>query len=172
MLIQQSDLVIHFFSDSHPAKSIPLHVNWGEHGLYQRLFFLAYTPWTTALSSFSNSGQGWGGREGRREAKGLAPLMENWKHCTRNTASRVGAEKPHGRPSGGLAQPSFSQCVVVPQSCPTLWNPLDCSLPGSSVHRILQARILNWVAILFFRGSSWPRGRTCTSCISGRYFTI
>ena len=141
-------------------------------GYTKGFFFLPIPHEPLLFPLFPTLGGGWGGGDGRREAKGLAPLMENWKHCTRNTASRVGAEKPHGRPSGGLAQPSFSQCVVVPQSCPTLWNPLDCSLPGSSVHRILQARILNWVAILFSRGSSWPRGRTCTSYISGRYFTI
>ena len=42
----------------------------------------------------------------------------------------------------------------VAQSCPTLCDHMDCSLPGSSVHRILQARILEWVAISFSRGSS------------------
>ena len=42
----------------------------------------------------------------------------------------------------------------VPQSCPTLWDPMDCSLPGSPVHGILQARVLEWVAISFSRGSS------------------
>ena len=44
--------------------------------------------------------------------------------------------------------------VLVTQSCPTLCDPMDCSLPGSSVHGILQARILEWVAFLFSRGSS------------------
>ena len=44
----------------------------------------------------------------------------------------------------------------VAQSCPTLCNPVDCSPPGSSVHGILQARILEWVAISFSRGSSDP----------------
>ena len=44
--------------------------------------------------------------------------------------------------------------VLVAQACPTLWDPIDCSLPGSSVHGILQARILECVAILFSRGSS------------------
>ena len=48
-------------------------------------------------------------------------------------------------------------CCSVAQSCPTLCNPMDYSLPGSSVHGILQARILEWVAISFSRGSSWPR---------------
>ena len=47
--------------------------------------------------------------------------------------------------------------VKVTQSCVTLCDPVDCSLPGSSVHRILQARILEWVAIAFSRGSSQPR---------------
>ena len=47
--------------------------------------------------------------------------------------------------------------VWVTQLCPTLWDPMDCSPPGSSVHEILQARILEWVAISFSRGSSPPR---------------
>ena len=50
--------------------------------------------------------------------------------------------------------------VKVAQSRPTLCNPVDCSLPGSSVHGILQARILEWVAIPFSRGSFQPRDRT------------
>ena len=47
--------------------------------------------------------------------------------------------------------------VLVTQLCPTLCNPMDYSLPGFSVHGILQVRILEWVAVAFFRGSSWPR---------------
>ena len=47
----------------------------------------------------------------------------------------------------------------------TLCDPVDYSLPSSSVHGILQARILEWVAISFSRGSSWPRNRNCISCI-------
>ena len=58
------------------------------------------------------------------------------------------------------------------QSCPTLCGPMDYSLPGSSVRRILQARILEWVAILFSRGSSRPRDWTQVSCITGRFFTV
>ena len=54
----------------------------------------------------------------------------------------------------------------------TLCDPMDCSPPGSSVHGILQARILEWVAISFSRGSSQPRDRTQVSCIAGRFFTI
>ena len=51
----------------------------------------------------------------------------------------------------------------VTQSCPTLCDPVDCSLPSSSVHVILQVRILEWVAISFSRGSSWPRDQTQVS---------
>ena len=55
-------------------------------------------------------------------------------------------------------QISFSEAkVLVTQLCLTLGDPMDCGLQGSSVHGILQARILEWVAIPFFRGSSWPR---------------
>ena len=58
------------------------------------------------------------------------------------------------------------------QSCPTLCNPVDCSLPGSSIHGILQARILERVAISFSRGSSRPRDRTQVSHIGGRRFNL
>ena len=58
------------------------------------------------------------------------------------------------------------------QSCWTLCEPTDCSLPGSSVYGILQARILEWIAIPFSRGSSQPRDRTLVSCIAGRFFNI
>ena len=60
----------------------------------------------------------------------------------------------------------------VTQSCPTLCDPMDCGLPGSSDHGIFQARILEWVAISFSRGSSQPRARTWVSCSVGRCFTV
>ena len=53
----------------------------------------------------------------------------------------------------------------VTQSCPTLCNLMDCSLPGSSVHGIFQTRVLEWVAISFSRGSSQPRDRTQASTV-------
>ena len=62
--------------------------------------------------------------------------------------------------------------VLVAQSCLTLCNPTDRSLPGSSVHRILQAGILEWVVIPFSRWSSWSRDWTLVSCIEARFFTI
>ena len=52
-------------------------------------------------------------------------------------------------------------CAKSLQSCPTLCDPTDYSLPGCSVHGILQARILEWMAMLSSRGLSWPRGRSC-----------
>ena len=58
------------------------------------------------------------------------------------------------------------------ESCPTLCNPTDCSPSGSSVHGILQARILEWVIIPFPRGSSWPRDWTWVSYIAGRFFIV
>ena len=60
----------------------------------------------------------------------------------------------------------------VAQSCLTLCHPMDCSLPGSSVHGIFQARILEWLAISFSRESSWPRDRTWVSRIAGRRFNL
>ena len=62
-------------------------------------------------------------------------------------------------------------CLVT-QLCPTLCDPMDYRPPGSSVPGILHARILEWVAISFSRGSSQPRHRTQVSCIAGRFFTI
>ena len=66
---------------------------------------------------------------------------------------------------------TFLACVKVAQSCLTLCNPMDCSLPGSSVLGILQARILEWVAIPFSRGSSRSRDQTQVSYIAGGFFT-
>ena len=56
-------------------------------------------------------------------------------------------------------------CCLVTKSCMTLCDPMDYSLPDSSVHGISQARILEWVAVSFPRGSSWPRDQTRVSCI-------
>ena len=77
----------------------------------------------------------------------------------------------------GTSREYCNACVCT-QSLSYVWlfcGPMDCGPPGSSVHRILQARILEWVAISFSRGSSWPRGQTCiscgVSCIAGRFFT-
>ena len=70
----------------------------------------------------------------------------------------------------GLQHKSLRSLCSDAQSCLTLCDPMDCSPPGYSIHRILQARMLEWVVIPFSRGSSWPRGWTWVSCIAGRFF--
>ena len=67
------------------------------------------------------------------------------------------------------------ECVCVCVSCSVVSDslpPMSCSPPGSSVHGILQARILEWVAIPFSKASSPLRDQTQVSCITGRFFTI
>ena len=62
--------------------------------------------------------------------------------------------------------PLLSSCYMCAKSlqlCPTLHNPVDCRLPSSSLHGVLHARILEWVAIPFFRGSSQPKGLNFSS---------
>ena len=64
---------------------------------------------------------------------------------------------------------TLCMCMLVIQLCPTLCDPMGCSC----VHGILQARILEWVAVPFSRGSSWPRDRTWVAArIVGRFFTV
>ena len=62
-------------------------------------------------------------------------------------------------------------CLVA-QPCLTLCDPMDCGPPGASVHGILHARILEWVAMPSSRGSAQPRDRIQGSCIAGRFFTV
>ena len=83
----------------------------------------------------------------------------------------------HGVSPLSISSPSQSSCYSLihggldPKSSPDSCNPMDWSLTGSSIHRIFQARILEWSAISCSRGSSWPRDRTRVSCTAGRFFT-
>ena len=64
--------------------------------------------------------------------------------------------------------------LLFTRSCLTLWDPMDCSLPGFSVHRIFQAEYLEWVAMSYSRGASQPRDQTCISwspALTGGFFT-
>ena len=70
------------------------------------------------------------------------------------------------------AQPTYLDPWNVSQLCPTLCDPTDCSLPGSSVHGIFQAIVLEWIAISFSSGSSQPRDQTRVSRIVDRRFTV
>ena len=63
-------------------------------------------------------------------------------------------------------KPSPCMRAKLLQSCPTFCDPMDCSLPGSSIHGIFQAKILECIAMPFSRGSSWPRDRTYVSYVS------
>ena len=70
---------------------------------------------------------------------------------------------------------TFTLCipqVLVTQRCPTLCDPMDCNSSGTSVHGIIQARILEWVATSFSSESSKPRDWACVSCIAGGFFII
>ena len=113
--------------------------------------------------------------------------MNSWQKSTPNSAmfcSILVQEITFHLPSHLLYFPpiSFSLpfyiqpcCAKLLQSCPTLCDPMDYSLPGSSVHGILQARILEWVAVPSSRGSSGPRDRThvsSSSCMVGRFFML
>ena len=71
---------------------------------------------------------------------------------------------------GGYTEKKQKLKTEVTQSCPTLCGPMDCSLRGFSIHGIFQARVLEWVAISFPRGSSQPRVGTRVSCIESRRF--
>ena len=72
--------------------------------------------------------------------------------------------------SESISKPVLVMCVFTKSSL-TLCDPMDCSLPGSLVHGILQARILEWVAISSSRGSSRPRDQTGVFCLAGGFFT-
>ena len=72
----------------------------------------------------------------------------------------------------GLDLHLIDECVLS-FSCVQLFvTPMDCSFPGSSIHEILQARILEWIAIPFSRRSSQPRDQTQDSHIADRFFTV
>ena len=90
----------------------------------------------------------------------------------------VSLSAPCSLPGQASLFPHWFQCYISICCCCLitksfqLCDPMDCSPPGSSVPGISQARILEWIAISFFRESSWPRDQTQVSCILGRLFTI
>ena len=103
-----------------------------------------------------------GGRRGAREEKG----------SKRKGKTITGGRVPPAKADAmGWGLRRWAEMTVA-QSRLTLCNPMDCSLAGSSVHGISQARILEWVAISFSRGSSPSRDRTQVSHTAGQRFTI
>ena len=102
--------------------------------------------------------------------KELPRLIHVWGPGPARLASLTGGTRPFS-PKGATPSPAHLQDVLfssVAQSCPAVCNPMGYSPPGSSIHGILQARILEWVAIAFSRGSSWPRDQTHVSCAGGQ----
>ena len=97
----------------------------------------------------------------QRENNKLTDLNPNTNNCIKFSWSKSINLKENGKWVSDVAQ-----------LCPTLCDPMDYSPPGSSVHGILQARILEWVAISFSRGSSQPRDWTQVSSIVGRHFNL
>ena len=93
------------------------------------------------------------------------PTLENWSPSKASFPKTIiqGTRFQHMNLGGGVTHSVVSE---------TLCNPTDCSSPGSSVHGILQAGILELIAMSSSRGSSQPRDWTCEPCITGRFFTI
>ena len=103
---------------------------------------------------------------GLSQGESLRILSQRKTYCHREMTKTAVNTNTNKRKLPELSKQS------VAQWCPTFFDPMDCSSPGSSVHEILQARILEWVAIPFSRGSSRPRDWTWVSCIAGKFFTV
>ena len=106
-----------------------------------------------------------------REAYGIHPHLRTGKDEMRcpSSSSESGGKGQISLPSFALFRPSMDRTIhsvcVLAQSCPTLRGSMGCNPPGSSVHGVLQARILEWVAISSSRGFSRSRDRTYLACI-------
>ena len=104
-------------------------------------------------------------------------VAENrWKGPTEELPVSQNTQLPTGSrfkrsPKNNNLGPWFCCCCFVDKSCPSLCDPMDCSPPGSSVHGICQARILEWVAISFSGGSSQSRMEPASLALIGRFFT-
>ena len=120
--------------------------------------FFYFLPITLSLTEFFL----------RWDIKNLS-LVKSWDEVCDHSWKTVGSS--HNQDFACLS-PGMCVCVLVVQSCLTLCNLMDCSPPGSSAMRILQARTLEWVPIPFFRGSSQPRGWTQVFHIASRFFII
>ena len=107
---------------------------------------------------------------GRKQRGTKEPLDEGergeWKSWLKTQHSK---NKDHDIQSHHFMASEWGEWKSL--SCVPLCDPMDCSLPGSPVHGILQARILEWVTYPFSSRSSWPRNQTRVSCIAGRFFT-
>ena len=115
--------------------------------------WLFETPWTVAHQALPSMGfsrqEYWGGlpfpSPGHLPNPGIEPRLTAYMQTL--------PSEPQGK-----SHITYICCISIAQSCLTLWDPMDCSPPVSSIHGILQARILEWVAIPFSRGSSMTQG--------------
>ena len=153
--------------------------------------FRAYTTFTffiglshiRPLSACPNpSGQG------TRQPRAALHLSSCWSDSSSPTQTHLSCLIPSSHPLMARVPPRLGtmshklfcngDCLLVCCCCCyliiklglTLCDPMDCSLPGSSVHGLCQARILEWVAIFFSRGSFNPRDQTSVSCLAGWFF--
>ena len=131
-------------------------------------------PWVSHFGDATRKIQG----QDKRQISPLPPASPScWHHdhqVIQNRAPRFYKEDPSE--SRLELNSSFSChicicCCSVAKSCPTLCDPMDCSPPGSPVHGIILARILEWVAISFSGGSSQPKNRTQVFYTAGGLFT-
>ena len=133
------------------------------------------TFWDTHGEKFHTGGKAWGLWGIGRFWKNRSWLTTSQMSCCLLTAAAcpliqlalVTFPSPPTSYTAFLVLPS-----VISLSCLTLCDPLDCSPPGSSVYGILQARILEWIAMPFSRGASWPRDWTWVAHIADRFFTV
>ena len=126
-----------------------------------------------------NSGLGQTGSKSGKEYVKAVYCHRAYLTYMQSTSYKMLGWMKHKLESRFLGEISITSCIQmsewvseVAQSCPTLCDPVDCSPPDSSIHGILQARILEWVAIFFSRESSQPRDRTQVSHIAGRRFNL
>ena len=108
----------------------------------------------------------------RTDISFLLPSIDQGKLRIQLFKNREMCPNPSGRALQSYKEKGVDTVSEVAQSCLTLWEPMDCSLSGSSVHGIFQVRILECVAISFSAESFQPRDRTQVSHIIGRYFTV
>ena len=120
------------------------------------------------LNSFQGSRSGSGTRP-CADIPSLSIALAMWHYVVfigRESIWKVTGTRVWSCPGKDLEFREHLQCECAQLLlCPTLCDPMDYSLPGSSVHGIFKARMLEWVAISYSRGSFWPRDRICFSCI-------
>ena len=140
------------------------------HGM-QHTQLLCPSPIPRAYSNSCPSSRwchpGWLVRTNKQRArrKAIPPFLSSRPKRATNQLAKSVLENPEHLPS----KESESEVTQLGQ---TLCEPMDCSLPGSSIHGIFQAGVMEWVAISLSRGSSRPRDGTWVSCTAGRRFTI